>query len=524
MESVNINRRRFLGTGLATALGMGGMGVMRGLSAKEDPHAFRPDSDKAGMWTPKTSTGNTSTKPNILWIQTDEQRPDSLGCYGSEWAHTPNLDALAKRGTTFTECHAQSPVCVPSRTSMMFCKYPQETEVYDNNKWGRDGFISPETPTWVNLLRNNGYHAVNLGKWHTPNHPTWDENVLFDLFPEVTGYYELGPDYKKDEERLRVIQRPSERDPIIIGGKYPYHDWGVTPSSYLTDLALDKIDELNQNVEPWLLRVSYIWPHTPVLAPEPWDRLYDPKTIPNHALNRDAYNGRSDYDRWFADYQGGFKLSREEWAQCAADYYGLCSSIDYEVGRLIQYLDQQGLADNTIIAFNSDHGRSLGEAGLCEKGTYDREVWRVPSIISSPGSVPVDSVDDGLCELMDFGPTICALCDVEMAEGMRGRDLFNTEAPESVFGIIDIGPYRRAGVRNGKYRMDCTVAYDYKLRRREDWDPNLFDLSNDPLEDHNLAKHPEYKDILDSLYDELENWLIETDSKTYGQLKLEGQS
>lgn len=486
------------------------------LLPQESP-AERPDT-VVKRWAKARGSFPAGTRPNVLWIQTDEQRPDSLGCYGSSWAKTPVLDGLAKRGTVFTECHVQSPVCVPSRSSMLFCKYPQELGIYENSKAFKDGFVDPAAKTWVNCMADAGYRTVSIGKWHTPNHATWQENSLFDLFHDVTDYYALRGNFAGKEAEYRVVNRKGDLFPIIIGGIYPYHDYGVTPATYLTDLAIEKLQELKKGNQPWLLRVSYIWPHTPVLVPKPWDKVYDPQEIPSRALNRAAYETRSAYDRWFADYQGGFKLDEKTWRQCAADYYALCAHVDDQVGRLMQELEKLGQLDNTIVAFNADHGRSLGEAGLCEKGTYDREVWRVPFVFSCPGLIPEGKTDAQLCELLDFGATITSLCGVPLQEGMRGRNVFTTASPSAVFGVIEIGAYRRAGVFDGKYRMDCTIAYKYKLTPESESDPNLFDLEKDPYEENNLANNPEYAPVVKKMYQQMREWLKQTDPKAYSAL------
>lgn len=470
------------------------------------------------LWKKASGHFPEGTRPNVLWIQTDEQRPDSLGCYGSAWAKTPVMDGLAARGTVFTECHVQSPVCVPSRSSMLFCKYPQELGIYENAKAFKDGFVDPSAKTWVNFMADAGYRTASIGKWHTPNHATWQENDLFDIFHEVADYYSLQGEFAGQNEKYRVVNRQGDRYPIIIGGIYPYHDYGATPATYLTDLAIGKLRELKAGGSPWLLRVSYLWPHTPVLAPTPWDKIYDPRDLPSRALNHAAYETRSGYDRWFADYQGGFKLDEKTWRQCAADYYGLCAHVDNEMGRLLQELEKLGELDRTIVAFNADHGRSLGEAGLCEKGTYDREVWRVPFVFSCPGLIPEGKTDAQLCELIDFGATIASLCGVALEDGMRGRNVFTTSAPDAVFGIIDIGDYRRAGVFDGKYRFDCTVAYKYKLLPEAECDPNLFNIETDPFEEHNLANNPESAPLVKAMYQQLREWLQETDKKTYSTL------
>jgi arylsulfatase A-like enzyme len=131
-----------------------------------------------------------------------------------------------------------------------------------------------------------------------------------------------------------------------------------------------------------------------------------------------VYETRAEYDRRFADRQRGFDIPFATWRQICAYYYGLCAYVDYEIGRLLRALEQLGLAANTIVALNADHGKSLGEAGLCEKGTYDREVWRVPLIISWPGHIPEGEHRHDLVELLDFGSTLCVQAGIAKPPGI----------------------------------------------------------------------------------------------------------
>jgi arylsulfatase A-like enzyme len=464
-------------------------------------------------------------RPNILWIQTDEQRPDSLGCYGSAWAKTPYLDRLARQGVVFHECHVQSPVCVPSRTSMLACKYPQEIDVQGNSSLdgkkfsNRPGLFTEKDKFFPNLFADAGYRTANIGKWHTPRHKTWQENDLFILFDDVAGFYGLAEGYS--EEAHRVVKRPRGSS-IIIGGIYPEHDGGTTPSSHITDKAIDWLKKNGTaGNKPFLLRVSHLWPHTPVLAPQPWDTLYKPSDVPCRANNRKSYEGRAEYDRTLSDGHGGFKLSDEVWQQNAADYYGLCSHVDHEVGRLLQALEESGLAENTIIAYNADHGRNLGENGTCEKNTFDREVWRVPFILSWPGHLPEGENRHDLMELMDFGPTLCALAGIPLDDGMRGRDLFHSEEPAAVYGVVQTwGLWTRAAVRTKRYRYECTLAYHNQFSDRNsriaggDYDPNLFDVEKDPFEENNLIHNPEMTGVAEELHTKLNNWYRKYSSQT----------
>jgi len=459
-------------------------------------------------------TAPTKGRPNILWIQTDEQRPDSLECHGSSWARTPNLDQLARQGTVFHECHVQSPLCTPSRTSMLMGRYPQETNVLSNAPQFQDGYLHSSDKSFVNLFADAGYRTASIGKWHTPNHPTWQENedfILFDISGtgkgrvEVADCFSLVPPYSEPEHRVIKREGPS---PIIMSGVYPYHDWGATPSSHITDRAIAWLRDASTGDKPFLLRVSHLWPHSPVLVPPPWDKVCAPGDMPYRPLNRQAQAGRAAYDRDLIASVGATELPEAAWRRIMADYYGLCAHVDHEVGRLLRALDSFGLSENTIVAYNADHGKSLGEIGLSEKGCFDREVWRVPFLLACPGLVPEGAHRQDLMELMDFGPTLCALARVTYPSTMRGRDLFASSEPEMVFGVIEAVGRVRAAVRTRKYRFDCTISRDGEPVAPEACDANLIDLENDPLEEANLAHRPDHAAIAADLYQRVQRWLM----------------
>jgi arylsulfatase A-like enzyme len=209
---------------------------------------------------------------NILWIQTDEQRTDSLGCYGNARVRTPNLDRLARRGTTFFEHHTQSPVCVPSRVCELTSRYPHQTGILENSvhftwgQWPTDA--AGPVVTFPELFAEAGYATVNMGKYHTPHHLTWLENWHFEFLPEEAGHTALAEGF--DEEAHDVIHRGNEHSRVILSGKYPEVVGGRTPQTYLTDHALDWLGMYGHVRRPFLMRVSYLAPHTPVLAPEPF--------------------------------------------------------------------------------------------------------------------------------------------------------------------------------------------------------------------------------------------------------------
>ncbi|MDA8296716.1 MAG: sulfatase-like hydrolase/transferase [Actinomycetota bacterium] len=470
--------------------------------------------------------------PNILWIQTDEHRPDSLGCYGSAWARTPALDALARSGTRFENAVCQSPVCVPSRTSQLTARYPQEvnclgnevgeSEIAGTANAGVGSVLPAGTMTFPQHFAQHGYQTASFGKIHTPKNPTWQ--LAKPLVNDTTyaGYFGLAPGF--DETQHRVL-RPAGGSPIIIAGTYPND--ADTPSKQVTDWAIEWLEHGRDSNRPFLLRISHNWPHTPVLPPPPYDRIYDAVALPVRGFDRVAYETRSAWDREMADVRHLDLLTDAEMEHQWKSYMGLCAYVDLEVGRAITALERCGLRENTIIVFSADHGKALGEWGAGEKGFFDQEVWRVPFVWSWPGRIPENSVRTSPCELLDTAVTLSELAGVEPHPSWRGRDLFGgTGEVEAVFGQIgwprgswhrgasqgridpsegvafDADPNElrganrparsvrsnalRVAVRTRDFRMDETWMKDGVRIQPDQADGNLFDLREDPEERWNL--------------------------------------
>jgi len=454
----------------------------------------------SGLSTAGCRTG--PRRPNVLWIMTDEQRPDSLGCYGSSWAKTPAIDGLARRGVLMQNAVCQAPICVPSRASQFAALYPQECGALATAD-AQHGFPTG-TITFTDILREAGYELVNLGKTHSPAHPTWHVSEGPVLLPRYAGYYDLNEAYS--EEAHHVIKRPGGT-PIILAGTYPVAEGH--PSQILTDRAIDALRARSDPQKPFLLRVSHNWPHTPVLAPPPFDQLYDPDEIPIVFFDEEAYRGRSRYDRSIADTMRMRELSRTQIRQMWKDYYGLCACVDHEVGRLLRALDDLGLAEDTVVLFQSDHGKSLGEWGSGEKGTFDSEVWRVPFIWSAPAlGLEQGAVREDPCESIDTARTLLTLLGLEerIPADFRGRDLFGASpAPDAVFGQWGFRQMR-CGVRTTRHRMDVTWSEQGRRVEPSELDGNLFDLQRDPQERTNLYEDANHASVRRQLLEQLEAW------------------
>ena len=483
---------------------------------------------------------NNREKPNILWIHVDEQRTDSLGCYGSEWAKTPNIDGLAGRGVLFRNCFCPSPVCVPSRSSQLAARYPQEL----NTTMNTSHLFPPGTLTFPEVFARAGYETMSYGKSHTPPHPTWEISEDIRHFRHYADNWGLGEGF--DEKDYRVIKDWGLGKGLILGGTYP--GGNDNPSRAITDKGIEFLRSRNAD-SPFLLRVSHIWPHTPVLPPPPFDNLYSGKDVPIRFFDESAYRGRSCRDRGFADLFEVRNFDRERYAQMWTDYMGLCAYIDSETGRLLAALEDSEFAENTIVLYSADHGRMIGEWGAIGKETFDDVVWRVPFVLSWPNHLPAGTERVDLCSLIDTARTLTGLTEISGDEpsSWRGRDLFTSEIPpgsggittelasaeQMVFGQIGfpngraapavsrrkgksyefevVGRAMRLAVRTERYRMDVAWEKDGELLDSGSADGNLFDLKRDHLERINLYNDPAYRSVIAELRTHLSRWFSRLD-------------
>jgi choline-sulfatase len=439
---------------------------------------------------------------NILWIQTDEQRADSLGCYGNPRVRTPHLDTLAARGTVFLNHHTQSPVCVPSRVSELTSRYPHQTGILNNAghyTWGRwpEGMVAfPE------LFAGAGYVTVNLGKYHTPHHPTWLENWHFEWFPGEAGFTSLAPGF--DEAEHEVIHLGGRPDSVILSGRYPEVAQGRTPQSHLVDQALDWLGMYAHVRRPFLMRVSFLAPHTPVLAPEPFYSMYDPADMDWDVPTADLLASRPRYEIPDGGGEHGAYHAHTdaEYRRMRCSYYGLVSHVDQQVGRLLEGLARLGLLEHTLVVYTSDHGDLMGEYGQFQKGMFYDITTRVPCIIAGPG-VEAGSRQGGLTESVDLAPTLLRVAGLPVLDEMVGRDLFRDPPRPDVIGEILRSrggvQVRRSWIRTARWSLDVSTEIDGTPASRELRDGKLVDLLADPLEHVNLYHSPAYAGVVGEL-------------------------
>jgi choline-sulfatase len=428
------------------------------------------------------------TPTNLLIIMSDEHNPKIMGCSGHPLVRTPHLDALAARGTMYTAAYTTCPVCVPARAAFAVGKYVHQIGYWDNAD-AYEGAV----PSWHHRLRDRGHRVVSIGKLHFRGHEGDDNGFSEEIIPMniLEGKGDLMGLVRRDlpergmSWKIAKLAGPGE-------SPYTHYDREICTRAqiWLREEAPRYSDQ------PWVLFVSFVSPHFPLIAPAefyyqypldemPEPKLYEESLRPEHPYLRD-YSSSFVYDRHFTP---------EKVRKAIAAYYGLCSFVDDNVGKLVRTLEATGLAGSTRVLYTSDHGDNLGARGLWGKSTMYEEVAGVPLIIAGPGipegrrvATPASHVDTYPFIMESVGED-----RPEMYDGHPGVSLVKLAADEKPDRNV-LSEYHGMGsttaafmIRHGRYKYVHYVAYA----------PQLFDLERDPEELTDLAGDPEFKVVLE---------------------------
>lgn len=374
-------------------------------------------------------------KPNILWLCTDQQRFDTLGCYGNPFVQTPNLDRLAVEGVLFENAYSQSPVCTPSRASFLTGRYPRTTRCRQNGQ-----AIPPDEVLVTKLLCDAGYVCGLAGKLHlAPCNPSvcqGTEKRIDDGYAEFSWSHDpsdvwFAHDYQQwlRDKGLRRGSKPfadSRYVQVIPSEEHSQTTWSI-------ERAMSFIRRASGFEQPWLFSVNMFDPHhafdPPVAALERYRAILDDIPLPNYVegeLENKPIWQQTDHGGAYGKRAGypykAMTGADHRWVRAA--YWAMIDVIDTQVGRLLDFLEETGQRENTIVIFTSDHGEMLGDHGIYLKGPYFYEpAIRVPLIISGPGMLNNGSRSDALVELVDLAPTLLAASDMERHPGMQGKSL-----------------------------------------------------------------------------------------------------
>lgn len=407
-----------------------------------------------------------ATRPNVLFILTDDQRFDSVHALGTRELHTPNMDGLVRRGFTFTRAHIMGgtvpAVCMPSRAMLMTGRNLFHLQ--------RDGAEIPESDrTLPEVFREAGYETFATGKWH--NGPA----ALNRGFTNGAALFFGGM-----HDHRAVPTHPLRPDGVYTKENATI---AATHSSELfSDAAIDFLTRRDPS-RPFFAYVSYTAPHDPRSAPDEFHRLYPPDRIPlprNFLSEHPFDNGEL---RVRDELLAPFPRTPDVIRRHIADYFAMITHLDAQIGRVLAVLDDTGMADRTIVVFASDNGLAVGQHGLLGKQSLYEHSIRVPLVVAGPG-IPTNKRNASLCYLHDVFPTLC--------------DLTGLQTPETVESISLAGI-----IRGRQRRVRETVFGAYRrfqrMIQKDEWKliqynaggaehSQLFNLSRDPYETKDLSE------------------------------------
>jgi arylsulfatase A-like enzyme len=442
-------------------------------------------------------------RPNILLITDDQHNARNLGCYGDRLVKTPNLDRLAARGVRFTRAYSQSMICAPARISMATGQYVHSHGYYGN--WGP----IPDRPVFLTShLRRHGYQTAGIGKLHFGYEKIARE---FD-YHRLCDRADIAPDnpFTSDYFRLLVEKgRPNDQDVVQSarrGTNVPFRSLLPKELSlewWTADSAIDFLRQRDKS-KPFLAMVGFLRPHAPITPPAPYDTMYDPATIELPPSADDAFRGKPPEQLKAAERSAYpyHPTDKRKLQEIMAMYFGLITLIDYNIGRILEELDRQGLTDNTVVIFAADHGDFSGEHGFFHKnlGMYEA-IHRIPYIVAGPGFAR-GQVRDDLVEQVDIFPTVCDAAGVPVPETVQGRSLKAGGPPrKAAFAEIE----ERKCIRTERYRM----VFDPAGKANE-----LYDHAEDPWELENRYDNPKYREARSDLLEEFMRFYARTEQQT----------
>ncbi|MEM9079644.1 MAG: sulfatase [Verrucomicrobiota bacterium] len=442
-----------------------------------------------------------AAKPNILFIAVDDLRPE-LNCYGASHIHSPNIDALAQRGTLFERAYCQVAVCGASRASIMTGLRPETTRCWTYYTPMREK--NPDALSLPQHFKNHGYTTLSFGKiYHATNddYPLgWSEKPLKEKGSTYASQENLNALKKlaqqnNEKERLRG---PSHENP----GNLPDN---VYADGTITEKSIARLEQLAAADTPFFLAVGFQKPHLPFNAPGKYWEIYDPEKIKTPS-SEDRLNGIPHATSFwgelksYPDIPSNRKvLSPEKSRTLIHGYYACVSYIDSLIGQLLNSLDRLSLSNNTIIVLWGDHGFYLGEFGDWCKHTNYEVATHVPLIISTPGGKP-NQRTPALTEFVDVFPTLADLAGLPIPPQLQGTSLTPLlENPSRTWREAAFSQYEKnkRGVGLVLGTSVRTHRFRYTEWRRKDnpsilEDISLIDFQTDPKALKNIAQDPQY--------------------------------
>jgi arylsulfatase A-like enzyme len=444
------------------------------------PHGLHPPDELAAFLHNAVGEKPLSARPNILFLLSDDQRPDTIAALGNPRIETPNLDRLVGRGMTFSRATCSYPICVVSRAEILSGMHG-----WENGVTGMPGAVPrPGIAWWAETLRDAGYDTCYVGKWHTNGRPSARG------FTEVNGLFGAGGGkwWKEDQRDWKGFPITGYRGWVFQSDdgkeKYPERGVGVTPdiSAKFADAAIELIGRAP--ARPWFLQVNFTAPHDPLFVPPGYEGKYAADAMalpenfrPEHPFDHGNLRGRDEeLLAWPRTPEAVRDLLRV--------YYAVIDDMDRQIGRILDALEKSGEMDNTIVIFSSDHGMGCGSHGLRGKQNMYEHTINVPLVVAGPGIAP-GSRTDAQVYLRELYPTSCELAGVPVPSAVTAESFAPVLRGEKETHHEEIHGYF-----TDTQRMVRT-ADGWKLiryPRADRW--QLFNLNEDPWEMNDLSDDP----------------------------------
>lgn len=443
-------------------------------------------------------------RPNILFLISDQHRYDCVGFSEKYPVKTPNLDKLAEEGVWFDQAYCTVPTCCPARQSLISGKRPERF----GGNWNFDnslkvGDLPVEEFSFARALKQVGYRTAYVGKWHV----SADHSPLEFGFDEYFGY-----------EHMREMNREKGFDKLkknikdhglamMLGYKseIPYE---YAPPHYLAGKAIEMMERLYGDEQPFLLVLATSEPHLPCCPSKPFSELFTPKDAVKWGGFDDDFTDKPYIQKQMPRNWSFENMTWEDWSHCVARYYGIIAQVDDAMGTIINAVENLGAAEDTVIIYTADHGDMCGSHHMLDKHyvMYD-DVVHIPMIVKWKDHFVPRKCGDFIHNFLDLHSTILELADAEGADICDGKSLTMQLNGKDAGRTCAISTYN--GQQFGLYNQRMVRTADYKYTWNLTDVDELYDMKQDPYELCNQVHNPDYKDILKEmrllLYQELQN-------------------
>ena len=449
-------------------------------------------------------------RPNILFIQPDQQRYDCLGKAGHPLVKTPAIDRLAAEGVWFTHAFTPTPTCCPARQSLLCGKWAEQHGGLWNYGIGLP--LKPfAEPTWTEALASAGYILGYVGRWEvhpikTPLDYGFRDWVRASDYAAWRKAHHL-PDPVPDAERLPELRgHPAAR---WFGGLDPVEVEQARPHWY-TERTIELMRRYQREGRPWHIRLDFEEPHLPCFPAGRFAEMYPPEYIPPWGSFQERFEHKPYIQRQQLVTWGLEDLSWREWSVFVSRYLGMVSQIDEAIGRVLAALNELGLADSTLVIYTTDHGDNCGSHRLIDKHyVMYEDVVHVPLVMRWPEVIAPGMVcEEFVVHALDLAATVCEATGLPIPSGYQGRSLMPLLRGELLADWREDVVATYHGAQFGLYEQRMLRDRRFKYV----WNPTdvdeLYDLAADPWELRNLVGQPEYAKVLRSMRQRLLERLV----------------